>query len=150
MSGGLGWADPEGYPAGSLPHSRACGWREHDHGSACHSNCPTCHGRALDVPAPEDRRECGWLGCGRPGCERTCAGTPLTHGDSEDVPPVFDRTVKFGPTELRQRHPEWLGYRARDTDERVRLAIAQAGFDPAEFDVEFELRMTYTPKPGAR
>ncbi len=24
------------------PHSRACGWRKHDHGSACHSNCPTC------------------------------------------------------------------------------------------------------------
>ncbi len=24
------------------PHSRACGTRAHDHGPACHSNCPTC------------------------------------------------------------------------------------------------------------
>ena len=28
----------------SRPHSRACGWRAHPHGSACHPNCPTCHG----------------------------------------------------------------------------------------------------------
>ena len=28
------------------PHSRACGWRNHEHGTACHPNCPTCHGRA--------------------------------------------------------------------------------------------------------
>lgn len=26
------------------PHSRACGWQRHDHGVACHTNCPTCHG----------------------------------------------------------------------------------------------------------
>lgn len=26
------------------PHSRACGWRGHPHGSACSTNCPTCHG----------------------------------------------------------------------------------------------------------
>lgn len=26
------------------PHSRACGMTPHSHGSACHSNCPTCHG----------------------------------------------------------------------------------------------------------
>lgn len=26
------------------PHSRACGWRLHDHGPACHRNCPTCGG----------------------------------------------------------------------------------------------------------
>lgn len=31
------------------PHSRACGWRNHDHGTACSTNCPTCHG--LDLPA---------------------------------------------------------------------------------------------------
>lgn len=34
-----------------LPHSRACGWRNHPHGSDCHPNCPTCHGHApLVVP----------------------------------------------------------------------------------------------------
>jgi len=27
------------------PHSRACGITPHAHGSACHSNCPTCGGR---------------------------------------------------------------------------------------------------------
>jgi hypothetical protein len=27
------------------PHSRACGWQAHPHGSACSSNCPTCHGK---------------------------------------------------------------------------------------------------------
>ena len=26
------------------PHSRACGYRYHEHGSACSTNCPTCHG----------------------------------------------------------------------------------------------------------
>jgi hypothetical protein len=26
------------------PHSRACGWRQHEHGADCHPNCPTCHG----------------------------------------------------------------------------------------------------------
>lgn len=41
------------------PHSRACGWRPHDHGSACSTNCPTCHGR----PAPSTPGE----GTGRPG-----------------------------------------------------------------------------------
>jgi len=41
------------------PHSRACGWRPHDHGSACSTNCPTCHGR----PAPSTPGE----GAGRPG-----------------------------------------------------------------------------------
>ena len=29
----------------NLPHSRACGIRRHAHGSDCHQNCPTCHGR---------------------------------------------------------------------------------------------------------
>lgn len=28
------------------PHSRACGWRKHEHGLACHTNCPSCGGRA--------------------------------------------------------------------------------------------------------
>jgi hypothetical protein len=28
----------------SYPHCRACGIRPHEHGLACHSNCPTCHG----------------------------------------------------------------------------------------------------------
>jgi len=27
------------------PHSRACGFRKHDHGPACNKNCPTCGGR---------------------------------------------------------------------------------------------------------
>ena|SRR6478735_9709535 len=27
------------------PHSRACGWRKHDHGTDCHTNCPTCGGK---------------------------------------------------------------------------------------------------------
>lgn len=31
--------------ADQRPHSRACGWRAHPHGSACHANCPTCGGR---------------------------------------------------------------------------------------------------------
>lgn len=26
------------------PHSRACGWQSHPHGSRCSANCPTCHG----------------------------------------------------------------------------------------------------------
>ena len=26
------------------PHSRACGIIPHDHGTGCHSNCPTCGG----------------------------------------------------------------------------------------------------------
>jgi hypothetical protein len=27
------------------PHGRACGWKAHEHGTDCHANCPTCHGR---------------------------------------------------------------------------------------------------------
>lgn len=34
-------------PPDRRPHSRACGWRHHEHGTACHSNCPTCGGKAL-------------------------------------------------------------------------------------------------------
>lgn len=30
-----------------LPHSRACGIRDHDHGVMCHSNCPTCGGKPV-------------------------------------------------------------------------------------------------------
>lgn len=26
------------------PHSRACGARKHQHGTACHVNCPSCAG----------------------------------------------------------------------------------------------------------
>lgn len=28
-----------------LPHSRACGPTNHEHGTGCHSNCPTCGGQ---------------------------------------------------------------------------------------------------------
>lgn len=49
-------------------HSRACGWRQHDHGLPCHRNCPTCGGRdvpmAAPTPAPtpvtEEVRPCRW------------------------------------------------------------------------------------------
>ncbi len=46
------------------PHSRACGFQNHDHGSDCHSNCPTCHGEVIETkpvttsPA-EQCPECG-------------------------------------------------------------------------------------------
>lgn len=39
------------------PHSRACGWRPHPHGTECHTNCPTCGGR--DVPAANSCALCG-------------------------------------------------------------------------------------------
>jgi len=32
------------------PHSRACGVIRHEHGSACHSNCPTCSGFSGTAP----------------------------------------------------------------------------------------------------
>ncbi len=44
------------------PHSRACGWRNHDHGSACHSNCPTCQGRAGPHPTNKRLRMCPQCG----------------------------------------------------------------------------------------
>jgi hypothetical protein len=34
-------------PDDRRPHSRACGWELHEHGPACHRNCPTCHGARL-------------------------------------------------------------------------------------------------------
>jgi uncharacterized protein (DUF1778 family) len=34
---------------GDPPHSRACGIIPHEHGTDCHTNCPTCGGR----PFPE-------------------------------------------------------------------------------------------------
>ena len=27
------------------PHSRACGFRPHEHGTSCSPDCPTCHGQ---------------------------------------------------------------------------------------------------------
>lgn len=39
-------------------HSRACGIKLHEHGIACHRNCPTCHGS----PTHNDFNE---LGSGR-------------------------------------------------------------------------------------
>lgn len=46
-------AEDEGitYGGGNLdrrPHSRACGWTPHPHGTRCSTNCPTCHG--VDIP----------------------------------------------------------------------------------------------------
>lgn len=34
------------------PHSRACGISPHDHGQACSTNCPTCHGQETPEPEP--------------------------------------------------------------------------------------------------
>lgn len=31
------------------PHSRSCGAKDHEHGTACHKNCPTCGGMALKL-----------------------------------------------------------------------------------------------------
>lgn len=31
-------------PRDRRPHSRACGWKSHPHGTQCSDNCPTCHG----------------------------------------------------------------------------------------------------------
>ena len=46
------------------PHSRACGIRKHDHGVACHSNCPTCHGcQTFTTPTPAPH--CGSCTCGK-------------------------------------------------------------------------------------
>lgn len=30
-----------------LPHSRACGPYNHEHGVGCHENCPTCGGTTI-------------------------------------------------------------------------------------------------------
>ena len=35
------------YKLDQRPHSRACGWRKHDHGVDCSSNCPTCGGKEM-------------------------------------------------------------------------------------------------------
>lgn len=32
-------------PKDDRPHCRACGITLHEHGRACHQNCPTCGGR---------------------------------------------------------------------------------------------------------
>lgn len=48
--------EPDENPAltwdADAPHSRACGIRQHDHGPACHPNCPSCNGK----PNPEETR----------------------------------------------------------------------------------------------
>ena len=31
------------------PHSRACGWAKHEHGTECSTNCPTCGGKPIYV-----------------------------------------------------------------------------------------------------
>lgn len=47
---GVGATDPETVTGGTAPvnegpHSRACGVHPHQHGTACHPNCPTCGGQ---------------------------------------------------------------------------------------------------------
>ena len=32
------------------PHSRACGFRNHEHGLACSTNCPSCQGKQVQIP----------------------------------------------------------------------------------------------------
>ena len=39
-------AKPAEDDARDLPHSRACGIGNHEHGTRCSTNCPTCRGRA--------------------------------------------------------------------------------------------------------
>lgn len=36
----------------ALPHSRACGFRKHDHGVECSRNCPTCGGSVIAPRTP--------------------------------------------------------------------------------------------------
>jgi hypothetical protein len=36
------------------PHSRACGAWKHPHGTACSTNCPTCHGKPEPYPSGVD------------------------------------------------------------------------------------------------
>ena len=40
----IGWVRSS-VAVGELPHSRACSRCQHEHGTACHSNCLTCGGR---------------------------------------------------------------------------------------------------------
>ena len=35
--------------ANTLPHSRACGITQHEHGILCSDDCPTCHGRLVNA-----------------------------------------------------------------------------------------------------
>lgn len=39
----------------AAPHSRACGTLKHDHGAACHANCPTCGGKPAVKPQPKPK-----------------------------------------------------------------------------------------------
>lgn len=41
-------AEQKKVPRADPPHARACGMAPHAHGSACHSNCPSCGGHDLD------------------------------------------------------------------------------------------------------
>jgi hypothetical protein len=43
----------EAQTAHEQPHSRACGIQRHEHGTACHSSCPSCGGRTYE-PAKQD------------------------------------------------------------------------------------------------
>lgn len=36
------------------PHSRACGFRHHDHGAACAPDCPTCYGLGVKFTGGAD------------------------------------------------------------------------------------------------
>lgn len=89
-------------PAGEdrRPHSRACGWRRHDHGAECHSNCPTCGGRPAGEATYDCESVCGAVagcfpepcridfGCGHPNhgnLMHTCAPfRPAASGGATD------------------------------------------------------------------
>lgn len=71
------------------PHSKACGWQAHDHGSACSTNCPTCHGLPDTEPVAQPEAE---------GFTVTCAmcGEPLDQpGALLFSPPAGDAVRKM-------------------------------------------------------
>lgn len=81
-----------------LPHSRACGWQKHDHGTACHSNCPTCGGK--DPRGNNESLEV-----------RSNSGTDAIHTNSQN-----SMNIPSNPDIEGKTMREMLAYQIHDTD----------------------------------
>lgn len=88
-----------------LPHSRACGFGEHEHGPVCHANCPSCRGEVITswqgvMPGNDRCQICGEVGDhgGLPHGEVT--GDGLTRDDV----PLLEAPA---PEEFADLTPRW-------------------------------------------
>lgn len=101
------------------PHSRACGITPHEHGTWCHSNCPTCHGGNPDVPQTSEATRAAKL-------EVKAASTNLAHHPKGMH--FIDLTASNGePLMNGETHPnKWAAERSEEAIIRAMIEVLES------------------------